>query len=247
MRNPLMRGLVAVLALTTLSACKPLDDAMVMIFGRSMRDQPSFDPYENTRPPPPNSVAFAAGVWPAGPGDVNVGQPSSVDIPYFTQFDLGVPGVGGPPIQRLENPFEWDDPAALERGEVVYLRYCVVCHGPDGVGANAYIADFHPLVSTYNLSGEVVAGYSDAYLYAMIRVGRGLMPPYGFRVTHFDRWRVVNYVRQLQIQAGNDPAQIQAAAGAPADAAQPAPDGGQPAPDGGEPAPDSDGAGGGDR
>ncbi|MDX1493700.1 MAG: cytochrome c [Longimicrobiales bacterium] len=200
------RLLVAVLAVMTLGACKPLDDAMVAVFGRSMRDQRTFDPYENPRQDPPESVAFAAGNWPAAPGVVNLGQPESVEIPYFTQFDLGVPGVGGPAIQRLENPFAWDDPESLARGEVVYNRYCVVCHGPDGVGANAYIVDYHPLLPTYNLSGEQVAGYSDGYLYAMVRVGRGLMPAYGARITHWDRWNVVNYVRELQRQAGTLPA-----------------------------------------
>ena len=59
------------------------------------------------------------------------------------------------------------------------------------------------MLPAYNLSGDVVAAYSDPYLYAMIRVGRGLMPEYGSRITHFDRWHVVNYVRQLQAQAGN--------------------------------------------
>ena len=39
----------------------------------------------------------------------------------------------------------------------------------------------------------------------MIRVGRGLMPEYGSRITHFDRWSIVNYVRELQSQAGNAP------------------------------------------
>ena len=47
-----------------------------------------------------------------------------------------------------------------------------------------------------------MAAYSDQYIYAMIRVGRGLMPEYGSRITHFDRWHVVNYVRQLQRNAG---------------------------------------------
>ena len=206
-RHPLARGLVCALALVALGGCKPLDDAMVAVFGRSMRDQRSFDPYENTRPDPPNSVAFAAPTWPGAPGDVNLGQPESVDIPHFTQFDLGTPGVGGPAVQRLENPFAWDDTEVLARGEEMYLRYCVVCHGEDGVGSNAYIIDFHPLLATYNLSGEQVAGYSDAYIYAMIRVGRGLMPKYGARITHFDRWAVVNYVRQLQQQAGTLPEQ----------------------------------------
>jgi mono/diheme cytochrome c family protein len=201
------RPLAAVLALVALGGCKPLDDGMVAIFGRSMRDQRSFDPYENTRPAPENSVAFAAGNWPAADGEVNLGQPEGVAIPHFTQFDLGVPGVGGPVIQGLVNPTDPTSPASLERGEELYLRFCVVCHGPDGVGANANIADKHPLLPAYNLSGAQVAGYSDAYIYAMIRVGRGLMPSYGARITHFDRWHVVNYVRQLQRSAGTFQAQ----------------------------------------
>ncbi|NNL29551.1 MAG: hypothetical protein HKO77_00945, partial [Gemmatimonadetes bacterium] len=94
------KAMVAVLAVMTLGACKPLDDAMVAVFGRSMRDQRTFDPYEQPEGAPVNSVAFAAGNWPAAPGEVNIGQPESVNIPYFTQFDLGVPGIGGEAVQR---------------------------------------------------------------------------------------------------------------------------------------------------
>ena len=65
------------------------------------------------------------------------------------------------------------------------------------------VAAFNPVLPAYNLSGAQVAGYSDQYIYAMIRVGRGLMPEYGSRITNFDRWNVINYVRQLQRQAGN--------------------------------------------
>ena len=200
------RPLVAVLALMTLAGCKPLDDGMVFIFGRSMRDQRSFDPYENTRPAPEGSVAFSAGNYPSADGVVNIGQPEGVVIPYFTQLDLGVPGVGGEVIQGMDNPTDPTSAASLARGEEMYLRFCVVCHGPDGVGANAYIAEKHVLLPVYNVSGAPVAAFSDAYLYAMIRVGRGLMPEYGSRISHFDRWHVVNYVRQLQRQAGNTPA-----------------------------------------
>jgi mono/diheme cytochrome c family protein len=196
-----VRPLVAALAVLTATGCKPLDDVMVAVFGRSMRDQRSFDPYEMTRQAPPNAVAFSSGNYPAGPDVVNVGQPAGVDVPRFTQNDLGVPGVGGPVIQGLVNPIDPNDPAALARGQELYERYCIVCHGPDGVGANAYIAAQHPILPAYNLSGPQVVAYSDQYIYAMIRVGRGLMPEYGSRITHFDRWKVVNYVRQLQ--AGN--------------------------------------------
>jgi len=200
----LVQTAVCAMALTTLGACKPLDDTMVFIFGRSMRDQRSFDPYENTRPAPENSVAFAAGNYTTGFGVVNIGQPiEGADIPPFTQNDLGTPGVGDAVIQGLVNPLNPTDPAVLERGQELYMRFCVVCHGPDGVGANAYIAAFNPVLPAYNLSGPQVAGYSDQYIYAMIRVGRGLMPEYGSRISNFDRWSVIAYVRQLQRQAGN--------------------------------------------
>lgn len=197
------RSLVAVLAVMALGGCKPLDDAMVAVFGRSMRDQRTFDPYENPMGAPENSYPFASANYPAEDGEVNLGQPSGVDVPRFTQADLGVPGVGTPVIQGLVNPIDPADPVAMARGEEIYLRYCVVCHGPDGIGANANIAAQHPILPAYNLAGEQVVGYSDQYLYAMIRVGRGLMPEYGSRITHFDRWKVVNYVRQLQAQAAN--------------------------------------------
>jgi mono/diheme cytochrome c family protein len=198
-----LRTAVCALALVAASGCKPLDDALVLVFGRSMRDQRSFDPYEHTLPAPPNSVAFAYGNAPLAEGEFNVGQPEGVDIPPFTQADLGVPGVGGPVIQGLVNPTNPTDPASLARGEEMYNRVCVVCHGPTGVGAQANIAAYHLVLPAYNLSGPQVAGYSDAYIYAMIRVGRGLMPEYGSRISHYDRWHIVNYVRQLQRQAGN--------------------------------------------
>ena len=214
--SSMSRALVAMLAIVALSGCKPVDDVMVLIFGRSMRDQRSFDPYENTRPSPENSISFASGNYPLEFGVVNVGQPEGADVPRFTQADLGVPGVGALVVQGLTNPLDRTDPRSMERGEELYMRFCAVCHGDDGVGANAYIADKHPTLPAYDLSGAQVAAYSDQYLYAMIRVGRGLMPEYGSRITHFDRWTIVNYVRELQLQAGNTPGSDVSGGGPPA-------------------------------
>jgi hypothetical protein len=43
------------------------------------------------------------------------------------------------------------------------------------------------------------AGFSDGYLYSIIRYGRGIMVPYGDKIfQQEDRWRVVNYLRTLQ-------------------------------------------------
>ena len=199
------RGLVAVLALlATATACTPLDDAMVAIFGRSMRDQRSFDPYENPRLPAENSVAFADGNYPAQVGDIGVGQPEiGPSMPPFTPADLAPPG--SELVRTLENPVE-PDSASLARGEVFYDRYCAVCHGPQGMSAQAPIIEKLPVMNAYNLATGNAVGWSDGYLYAMVRQGRGAMPGYGHRIPHWDRWHVVNYVRQLQRAAGSTPA-----------------------------------------
>ena len=52
-------------------------------------------------------------------------------------------------------------------------------------------------------------GYSDGYVYSIIRYGRGVMPRYGDKVyLPSDRWAIVNHVRKLQGQAslGAEPA-----------------------------------------
>jgi mono/diheme cytochrome c family protein len=195
-----MRDLTRALALAALlaaSACTPLDDAMVAIFGRSMRDQPSFDPYERTLLPPENAVSFSSGNFPAGVGQVNIGQAEPTDyvVPDFTQAAMIPPG--SPVVQGLENPVP-ADPASLARGQQLYERTCVVCHGPEGIGQGAFILERWPALQVYDLAGPQAQSYTDGYLYGMIRVGRGLMPQYGHQISHFDRWHVVNYVRLLQ-------------------------------------------------
>ena len=193
-------GAALVLALALLpvasGACTPLDDAMAAIFGRSMRDQRSFDPYENTLMPPEGSVPLSAGNYAAGHFDVNVGQPEgATDVPPpFTQLEMTQrPEV----VDSLTNPVP-PTPESLARGEQIYERVCIVCHGPDGNGANAYIVSVHPALVAQNLRNEISLERSDGYIYGIIRVGRTLMPPYGHQIGHYDRWHVVNYVRQLQ-------------------------------------------------
>ncbi len=191
-----LMALAAVVVGLGSGACTPLDDAMAAIFGRSMRDQPSFDPYEMTMLPPEGTVPLSAGNYPAGHFDVNVGQAEgSADVPPpFTQLDMTQrPEV----VDSLTNPVP-PTPESLARGEQLYERVCIVCHGPDGAGTTGYIFELHPAMAAYPLGGEAALARSDGYIYGMIRVGRSLMPGYGHQIGHYDRWHVVNYVRQLQ-------------------------------------------------
>ncbi|HSR43515.1 MAG TPA: cytochrome c [Longimicrobiales bacterium] len=192
---PVALHLVVAVLTAGVAACTPFDDAMVAIFGRSMRSQPSLDPYENPVPAPENSVPFAAPNFPAGPDRLNLGQAERGEFPPpFTQADVV---QQRPVVVGMENPIP-PTAASLERGRELYTRNCAICHGDQGVGAEASIADVHPVLAAFNLSGEVVQGYADGYIYGMIRRGRGLMPSYAHAIGHFDRWHIVNYVRRLQ-------------------------------------------------
>ena len=199
------RGAAALLAALTVTAgCTPLDDAMVAIFGRSMRSSVAFDPYENPRRPDSTAVPFASSNYPSAPGVVNLGEPEGLDadVVPLTQADMAAPGSER--VNALENPVPTDS-ASLARGQVMYERMCAPCHGVDGYSVQSTMVQEIPgmqLMTQFNLADGNAVGFSDGYIYGMVRMGRGLMPPYGHRVTHFDRWHVVNYVRELQSRAG---------------------------------------------
>ena len=207
-------ALALALSVTT-TGCVPMDDVMQTIFGRSMRSQPSFDPYENPLMPPPGAVSFSSGNYPAQAGQVNVAEPEGMgaDVPPFTAADMA---TGGGVTNGLANPV----PASAEslaRGKVMYERMCAVCHGPLGNPAEAAILPKLPPMVAFPLASGGALLRSDGYIFGMISVGRGIMPPYGHQVSYYDRWNIVNYVRQLQ---GTIAAPV---AGAPADGAAAAP------------------------
>lgn len=187
---------VLLLAVLVAGACVPLDDFMADVFGRSMRDQPSYDPYENPMLPPEGAVPMSAGNYAAGPYQVNLGQPEGApDVPPpFTQLDLT---NRVEVVDSLTNPVP-ASPRSLARGEELYERTCIVCHGHDGAGTTGYIFEVHPAMAAYPLRGERAVALTDGYIYGIIRVGRGLMPAYGHQIGHYDRWHLVNYVRNLQ-------------------------------------------------
>jgi mono/diheme cytochrome c family protein len=157
-----------------------------------MRDAPSFDPYEAPRPAPAGAVPFMS---PAG--DVPMSIVAS--DPGLRAFGESAAGV---------NPFTADS-AFIALGQVMYERHCSVCHGPQGMGGttgsiiqtDAADPRYPPLAP--NLTLPITVERSDGYLYGMIAVARGsIMPPYGGRTNHRDRWAIVSYVRQLQQRAG---------------------------------------------
>jgi mono/diheme cytochrome c family protein len=187
-------GLVALVG----AGCTPMDDLLVSIFGRSMREQPAIQSYQNPRLPAEGTVPFASGNFPAAVGEFGMGQTEGVAPPApVTPAELLQAATnleGFPHINGLENPVA-PDAASLARGEELYNRACVPCHADSGDGMGPVVSAGVPPRSV--VSPEAMA-LTDGYLYSIIRVGRGAMPAYGHQLAHYDRWHVVNYLRQLQ-------------------------------------------------
>lgn len=195
-----MRVAVVIPALAALSGCTDWAGYDVDAFwGRidmlsTMRTSVALDPYDMPRLPAEHSIPVASPM-----GDLP---------PRFAQTQLDSAAA------TLVSPFG-AQPAAerLARGEVLYDRQCAVCHGQEGEGTGPIVgAGKYPFAPPLN--GAATGGRSDGYLYGIIAVGRGLMPPYGWALSHDDRWAVVAYVRRLQQQAGAQPAaEVPSAAG----------------------------------
>lgn len=183
--------LIAGLCLSA-SACTAIDNALASVpFFAFLRESPSFDPYEAPRPAPPGAVPFNS---PAGDAPPRA-EPTEAALNAFAAGPYGV------------NPLPPD--SALELGREMYERHCSVCHGPQGGGDGTIIGqDKYPALAP-NLTLPATVARADGYMYALIQVGRGLMPAYGPRTTHLERWAIVNYVRQLQQASGAAPAAAQ--------------------------------------
>jgi mono/diheme cytochrome c family protein len=96
-------------------------------------------------------------------------------------------------------------------GDTLYQNFCATCHGPAGAGDGPV----GRRIGAPPLLSARARGFSDGYIYSIIRYGRGIMPRYGDKVYDpTDRWAIVNHVRKLQA-AAPPPAAPAAAPGGP--------------------------------
>jgi mono/diheme cytochrome c family protein len=186
-RRDVRSGVVALLLALAASGCTRIEYALNRVsFFAYMRDAPFFDPYEAPRPAPPFAVAFES--------------PAGETPPPITPTEAGLNAFAAGP--HGTNPFPADS-AFLDLGRVMFERHCSVCHGPLGRGDGSIIGpDKYPPLAP-NLTLPPTVARTDGYLYGMIAVARGsIMPAYGSRTSHRERWAIVSYVRQLQAAAG---------------------------------------------
>lgn len=147
----------------------------------------------------PRQVPLGAVPVGGGEADWHLGTPLKLEY----NFDTNV-------ARKLAHPAMTPRPDSRS-GADVYNVYCAVCHGPQGAaGADVAVKE----MAAPSLLTAQARGYTDGYLYSMIRYGRLRMPQYGDKIVRQDeRWAVVDYVRTLQ---ANAPAPAALPAAAPA-------------------------------
>lgn len=152
------------------------------------KEQPKFDPWESQsdtipfRANPQQSVSIYGT---AAPGFEYSYRP----LPAVIDSMKGIPNPHPPTAASLAN------------GHKYFAIYCAVCHGYEAKGDGPATKYGMPGM---NLATGPATGYTDGYIFGMIRNGRGLMPSYD-RIEEADRWDIINYLRALQ---GKIPVQV---------------------------------------
>lgn len=147
------------------------------------KEQPKIDPWESVSDTIPfrGSPQYSVSVYgSAAPGYAVSRQrlPGTIDS-----------------MKTIPNPVP-ADARSLDNGHKYYSINCAVCHGDRGLGDGPATKYGMPGMNIAG-PGAAAIGYTDGYIWGMMRNGRGLMPTYN-RIEELDRWDVVNYIRGLQ-------------------------------------------------
>lgn len=87
--------------------------------------------------------------------------------------------------------------ADIERGHQQFDIFCALCHGATGAGEGMIVQRGFPRPPSFYLDRLKQA--PPGHIYNVISNGYGAMYSYADRIDQNDRWRIVAYVRALQI------------------------------------------------
>ena len=149
---------------------------------QDMHDAPRYDPYEASSIFPKGSSA-----QPLVAGTVARGFLDEDQALYTGK-------VNGEPVDTFPFPITAAD---LDRGEERFNVYCSPCHGRTGEGNGMVVQRGYRQPPSYHQDRlrQVPVGY----IFDVITNGFGAMPDYRAQVPVQDRWRIVAYIRALQL------------------------------------------------
>ena len=159
------------LALLTLTACR-----------QDMHDQPRYKPLAESQ-----FFADHRASRPMVEGTVARGH-LRIDEARYTGK------VGGEDVDMFPIPITKED---IQRGQTRFNIYCTPCHSRVGDGNGMVVLrGFRQAASFYD---DKLVHAAVGHFYDVITNGFGAMPSYASRIQPDDRWRLIAYIRALQL------------------------------------------------
>ncbi len=98
----------------------------------------------------------------------------------------------------LQNPFSPNDPTVVSRGKTVFFNFCLPCHGVAGKGDGSVVQRGFP--APPSLLADNARKIKDGQIFHILSYGQKNMPAYASQLSREDRWKVIVYVRSMQVQ-----------------------------------------------
>jgi mono/diheme cytochrome c family protein len=117
--------------------------------------------------------------------------------------------VGGAPVTEM--PFEITE-ADVNRGQERFNIYCTPCHDQTGNGRGMVVQRGYRQPPSFHI--ERLKQAPAGYFFDVMTNGFGAMPDYRAQVSPRDRWRIVAYIRALQLTQPTAPEPAPGAPGA---------------------------------
>jgi len=180
---------------------------------QDMHDNPKYKPYREgaNRQLPEGSVARGSlDMNPAAPKVTQAAAPAaSIASASASPTPAAVPqGENGFPFKLSDNPEEKKAQlkAILDRGENRFNISCLPCHGKLGDGNGMIVQRGFKRPPSYHEAR--LQNAPSSYFYDVITNGFGQMSNYADQLTPEDRWKVIAYIRVLQLSQRADVATL---------------------------------------
>ena len=164
------------------AVCLVLSAAAAAGCRQDMHDAPRYDPLEESAIWRNNQSAL-----PLVQGTVARGHLNE-DPALYEGKDNGQPTTTFPfAITRAD----------LDRGQERYNVYCAPCHDRTGTGNGMVVQRGYRQAASFHV--DRLRAIQNGYIYDVITNGFGVMPDYRAQIPVEDRWRIVAYIRALQL------------------------------------------------
>ena len=166
------------------SLAVPALAALVLVAGcrQDMHNQPKYRPL---RP----STLFADGSSARQPVEGTVARGTlNTDEALFTGM------ANGAPVSEMPFAITAQD---LDRGQERYNIFCAPCHDQTGSGTGMVVQRGYRQPPSFHI--ERLKTVEPGYMFDVITNGFGVMPDYRVQIDPRDRWRIIAYVKALQL------------------------------------------------